>query len=118
MDASNPDKDDRKLPDKKKINWSAHLPEVVQAYNGTQSAITANSPHHLMFRCRPIFPIDLYFPSMRGESGKFCINYYTADIQKCLEQALEVAHEHNKDSFVGQRKIKDKWSNDTFEVVH
>ena len=38
-----------KLPDKKKINWPAHLPEVVQAYNGTQSAIMGYSPHYLMF---------------------------------------------------------------------
>ena len=38
-----------KLPEQKKINWPAHLPEVLQAYNGTQSAITGYSPHYLMF---------------------------------------------------------------------
>ena len=86
-----------KLPDKKKINWHTHLLEVVQAYNGTQSAITGYSPHYLMFGCRPRFPIDLYFPTMREESEKFCINCYVADIQKHLEQALEVVCKHNKD---------------------
>lgn len=38
-----------KLPDQNKINWPAHLPEVVQGYNCTQSAITGYSPHYLMF---------------------------------------------------------------------
>ena len=38
-----------KLPEQKKANWLAHLPEVIQAYNGTQSAITGYSPHYLMF---------------------------------------------------------------------
>ena len=37
-----------KLPEPK-INWPAHLPEVLQAYNGTQPAITGYSPHYLMF---------------------------------------------------------------------
>ena len=38
-----------KLPDQKKVNWPAHLPEVIQAYNGTQSTIMGYSPHYLMF---------------------------------------------------------------------
>ena len=38
-----------KLPEQKKINWPAHLPEVLQAYNGTQSTITGYSPHYFMF---------------------------------------------------------------------
>ena len=38
-----------KLPEQKKINWLVHVPEVIQAYNGTQSAITGYSPHYLMF---------------------------------------------------------------------
>ena len=86
-----------KLPEPKKINWPAHLPEVLQAYNGTQSTITSYSPHYLMFGQRPRFPIDLYFPTLREEAEKFCVNRYVADIQKCLEQALEVARKHNKD---------------------
>ena len=86
-----------KLPDQKKVNWPAHLPEVVQAYNGPQSAITGYSPHYLMFGQRPRFPINLYLPTLRGETEKFHINCYVADIQKCLEQALEIAQKHNKD---------------------
>ena len=91
-----------------------------------------------MFGQRPRFPIDLYFPTLRGETEKLHVNRYVADIQKCLEQALEVAQKHNKDkalwqkhyfdhltgrvvlwpgdivllctdSFVDKRKMKDKW---------
>ena len=86
-----------KLPDQKKVNWPEHLPEVMQAYNGTQSTITGYSPHYLMFGQRPRFPIDLYFPTLRGETEKFCVNHYVANIQKHLEQALEIAWKHNKD---------------------
>ena len=136
-----------KLPDQKKVNWPAHLPEVIQAYNSTQSAITGYSPHYLMFGWRPRFPINLYFPTLRGETEKFCVNHYVADIQQHLKQALEIAQKHNKNealwqkhyfdhltgtvvlwpgdivllctnSFVGKRKMKDKWSNATYEVVH
>ena len=57
-----------KLPDQKKMNWPVHLPEVIQAYNTTQSAIMGDSPHYLMFGQRPRFPIDLYFPTLRGET--------------------------------------------------
>ena len=86
-----------KLLKPNKINWPAHLPEVLQAYNSTQSAIMGYSPHYLMFSQRPRLPIDLYFPTLRGEAEKFCVNHYITDIQKCLEQALKVARKHNKD---------------------
>ena len=85
-----------KLPDQKKVNWPVHLPEVIQAYNGTQSTIMGYSPHYLMFGQRPRFPIDLYFPTLRGETEKFHVNRYVADIQKCSEQASEIAWKHNK----------------------
>ena len=85
-----------KLPDQKKVNWQVHLPEVIQSYSSTQSAIKGYSPHYLMFGQRPRFPINLYFPTLRGETEKFCINHYVADIQKCLEQALEIAWKQQK----------------------
>ena len=85
-----------KLPDQMKVNWPVHLPEVIQAYNSTQSTITGYSPHYLMFGQRPRFPIDLYFPTLSGETEKICVNHYVADIQKHLEQALEIAQKVQK----------------------
>ena len=61
-----------KLPNQRKVNWPVHLPEVMQAYNGTQSAIMGYSPYYLMFGQRPMFPIDLYFPTSRGETEIPC----------------------------------------------
>ena len=39
-----------------KADWSKHLPELVQTYNPTRSAITRYGPHYLMFGCRPCLP--------------------------------------------------------------
>ena len=61
-----------KLPDQKKVNMPAHLPEVIQAYNSAQSSIMGYSSHYLMFGQRPKFPIDLYFPTLRGETKIPC----------------------------------------------
>ena len=38
-----------KLAADKKAQWEQHLPELLQAYNSTQSAVTEYSPHYLMF---------------------------------------------------------------------
>ena len=39
----------RKLSADKKAHWELHLPELLQAYNSTQSMVTGYSPHYLMF---------------------------------------------------------------------
>ena len=39
-----------KLAMDKKAQWEQHLPELLQAYNSTQSAVMGYSPHYLMFR--------------------------------------------------------------------
>ena len=78
---------------------------------------------------------------------KFHVNCYVADIQKHLDHTLDITRKHNKDealqqkhyfhhltstvilrpgyivllqtdSFVGKRKMNDKWSNVTYKVVH
>ena len=52
-----------KLTSDKKVQWEQHLPELLQAYNSTRSAITGYSPHYLMFGRCPHLPVDFYFPT-------------------------------------------------------
>ena len=77
----------RKLGEDKKADWPGHLAEIVQAYNATQSAVMAYSPHYLMSGCRPWHPVDFYFPTfrsaeapVRGASGKH-VDEYVATVQ-------------------------------------
>ena len=53
-----------KLSQDEKANWPKHLPELIQAYNGTRSAFTGYSPHYLLFGYCPRFPIDIHFPTI------------------------------------------------------
>ena len=53
-----------KLGKDKKVQWEQHLPELLQAYNSTQSAVTGYSPHNLMFGRHPHLPVDYYFPTV------------------------------------------------------
>ena len=47
-----------KLASDKKAQWEQHLPELLQVYNSTRSAVTGNSPHYLMFDRCPHLPVD------------------------------------------------------------
>ena len=51
-----------KLARDKKAQREQHLPELLQAYNSTQSVVTGYSPHYLMFGRHPHLPVDYYFP--------------------------------------------------------
>ena len=50
-----------KLACDKKAQWEQHLPELLQAYNSTRSAVTGYSSHYLMFGRCPCLPVDYYF---------------------------------------------------------
>ena len=52
-----------KLASDKKVQWKQHLPELLQAYNSTRSAITSYSPHYLVFGRCPHLHVDFYFPT-------------------------------------------------------
>ena len=52
-----------KLTKDKKAQWEKHLPEVLQAYNSTLSAVTGYSSHYLMLSRHPQLLIDFYFPT-------------------------------------------------------
>ena len=143
----------RKLGEDKKANWPSHLAEIAHAYNATQSTVTGYSPHYLMFRWWPRFPVDFVFPTigsseapMREASAKH-VDVYVASIWDRLRatlwevqaQSMAEACRQNwyydrkigavnlkpgnmvlvkADAWKGKRKIKDRWEEETWEVVH
>ena len=59
----------RRLSQDEKANWPKHLPKLIQAYNGTRSAITGYSLHYLLFGYRPKVP---HRPSFPYNTKKVC----------------------------------------------
>ena len=53
-----------KLAMDKNAQWEQHLPELLQTYNSTQSAVMEYSPHYLMFGRQPCLPVDFFFPQL------------------------------------------------------
>ena len=78
-----------------KANWPSHLPELIQAYNDTRSAITGYSPHYLIFGRRPRFPVDMYFPTMCTGKETYHVHQYIATLQQRLKAVMEEAHYQN-----------------------
>ena len=136
-----------KLTKDKKAQWEKHLPEVLQVYNSTQSAVTSYSPHYLMFGRHPWLLIDFYFPT-RGAFKHSChVPEYVDEIRRHFKEAYTEAHIQTnlkadqqkqnydratstmqlvpgdtvllkQDAFQGKRKMKDRWGNEEYEVIH
>ena len=76
-----------KLGGDKKANWPSHLAEIVHAYNATQSAVTRNSPHYLMFGQWPRLPVDFVFPTIGSneatmrEASSRSVDVYLASVR-------------------------------------
>ena len=64
-----------------------HLPELIQAYNGTRSAIMGYSPHYLLFGYCPRFPIDLHFPTIQ-KRRVVRVDDFVVMLQQCLSEVL------------------------------
>ena len=79
-----------RLSQDEKANWTKHLPELIQAYNGTRSAIMAYSPHYLLFGYHPRFPIDLHFPTIQKRHVVH-IDDFVVMLQHCLSEVLNKA---------------------------
>ena len=135
-----------KLTKDKKAQWEKHLPEVLQVYNSTRSAVTGYSPHYLMFGRHPQLPIDFYFPT-RGAFKHSChVPEYVDEIRCHFKEAYTEAHIQTnlkadwqkqnydratstvqlvlgdaillkQDAFQGKRKMKDRWGDAECEVV-
>ena len=136
-----------KLSRDKKAQWEQHLPELLQAYNSTWSAVTGYSLHYLMFGRCPHLPIDYYFLMLSAYERSHCVPAYVTEVQRCFKEAYAEAHlqtnckaEKQKhyydqatstmqlvpgdivlmknDAFQGKRKVKDRWSETEYVVVH
>ena len=81
-----------KLSRNKKAQWEQPLPELLQAYNSTQSVLTGYLPHYLMFgRCSRL-PVDYYFPMVSAYEHSCHMPAYVTEVQRCFKEAYAEAH--------------------------
>ena len=135
-----------KLSCDKKAQWEQHLPELLQAYNSTQSAVTVYLPHYLMFGRCPRLPVDYYFLMVSAYECSRHVPAYVREVQRCFKEAYAKAHLQTyckakkqkryydratstvqlvsgdivlmkNDTFQGKRKVKDRWSETEYVVV-
>ena len=136
-----------KLARNKKAQWEQHLPELLQAYNSTQSAVTSFLPHYLMFGRHPRLPVDYYFLMVSMFECSHHVFAYVTEVRRCFKEAYAEAHlqmnceaEKQKryydrtmstvqfvlgdvvlmknDVYQGKQKVKDRWSETEYVVVH
>ena len=134
-----------KLEEDRKACWSAHLPELLLAYNATCSAVTGYSPYYLLFGRRPRIPADYLFPTLCDSPHQTKMEVSVVAMQKRLKEAFAVArHFTSKEvakqchyydckagavalqpgdvvmvctyGFVGKQKVKDQWEDGGFIV--
>ena len=136
-----------KLASDKKVQWEQNLPELLQVYNSTRSAVTGYSPHYLMFGRCPHLPVEFYFPTKGTHVCFCCTPVYVEEVSKHFKEANMEAHlqtnskvewqkwKYDKatstmqlmpgdvilmklDAFQGKRKVKDRWSEVEYVVTH
>ena len=81
-----------KLVHDKKAQWEQHLPEHLQAYNSTQSAVTGYSPHYLMFRRHLCLPVDYYFLTVSMFEHSHHVPTYVMEVRRQFKKAYAEAH--------------------------
>ena len=81
-----------KLAHDKKAQWEQHLPELLQAYNSTQLAVTGFSLHYLMFGKCPCLPVDYYFPMVSMFKCSHHAPTYVMEVRRCFKEAYAEAH--------------------------
>ena len=131
-----------KLGEDKKSNWPSHLAEKVHVYNATQSAVTGYSPHYLMFRWWPRLPVNFVFPTIGSNKAPMTVASVSDRLRTALQEAqtqsmVEACRQEwyydrkigtvnlkpgdlvlvKVDAWKGKRKIKDRWEEETWEMV-
>ena len=135
-----------KLSHDKKTQWEQHLPELLQTYNSTRSAVTSYSPHYLMFGRHPHLPVDYYFLMVSAFECSHRMPAYVTEVRRCFKEAYAEAHlqtncEAKKqkryydratstmhlvpgdvvlmknDAYQGKWKVKHQWSETEYVVV-
>ena len=135
-----------KLSRDKKAQLEQHLPELLQAYNSTQLAVTGNLPHYLMFGRHLCLPVDYYFPMVSAYECSHHMPAYVTEVRRHFKETYAEVHlqtnckaEKQKcyydratstaqlvpgdlvlmknDAFQGKWKVKDRWSETEYVVV-
>uniref|UniRef100_A0A3B1IT31 Gypsy retrotransposon integrase-like protein 1 n=1 Tax=Astyanax mexicanus TaxID=7994 RepID=A0A3B1IT31_ASTMX len=82
----------RTLPTSRKLDWAAHLPQVIFCYNTTPHQGTGESPYFLMFGQEPRLPIDFLLGRVQDPiPGE--IQDWVVEHQARLKLAFEGARE-------------------------
>ena len=88
-----------KLSADKKAQWESHLPELLQAYNSTRSAVTGYSPHYLMFGRRPHLPVDFFFPTIDVNIRHRRVPAHVEEVLAQFKEAYtEAQHQSNSEA--------------------
>ena len=135
-----------KLAHDKKAQWEQHLPELLQVYNSTQSAVTSFLPHYLMYGRHPQLPVDNYFLTVSMFEHSHHVPTYVMEVRRCFKEAYAEAHlqmnckakkqkwYYNRttstkqlvlgdvvmmqnDAYQGKQEVKDWWSETGYVVV-
>ena len=136
-----------KLAHDKKAQWEQHLPELLQAYNSTQSVVTSFSLHYLMFGRCPHLSVDYYFPMVSAFKCSHHMPTYVTEVRRCFKETYAEVHLQmnckaekqiryydrtmstmqlvlgdvvlmKNDMYQGKQKVKDRWSETEYVVVH
>ena len=81
-----------KLAHDKKAQWEQHLPELLQAYNSTRSAVTSILPHYLMFGRHHCLPVDYYFPTVSVFECSCHVPTYVTEVRRHFKEAYAEAY--------------------------
>ena len=134
-----------KLSRDKKAQWEQHLPELLQAYNSTWSAVTGY--YYLMFGRCPHLPVDYYFLTVSAYECFHHVSAYVTEVRRRFKEAYTEAHLQTNckakkqkcyydratstaqlvpgdvvlmknEAYQGKWKVKDRWSETEYVVVH